>query len=146
MADFLTPEWLAELDAAARASDGLTAVAEQGPLVVEQRVIGAPAGDACYHLVVDEDGARVIEGPAAVRSLALVTDYATAVAINRGESTAQAAIAAGRLELRGGLDALVRHRDTLVAVDDVFTAVRARTSYPDTPSEGVPDSPGAGHR
>jgi hypothetical protein len=130
VAAFLSPEWLAELDAAAVGSTHFATARPQGTFVVEQWVTDVPGGDACYHVVIGEAGTRVVVGPAPEPDLRLITDYATAVALQRSEINAQEALATGHMKFRGDLEALVRHRDALAAVDDVFVDVRARTTYP----------------
>ena len=56
----------------------------------------------------------------------LETDYATAVALARGEMNAQAALADGRLRVSGDVARLAAHAAALARLDDVFAAVRAR--------------------
>jgi len=57
------------------------------------------------------------------------TDYATAVALQRGELTAQEALESGRLEVRGRLDRVTGARKVLVALDDAAGELRAATTY-----------------
>jgi hypothetical protein len=128
--DFLSPEWLRELDAAVRAEPELSAL---GPVEIEQVVTGVPGrGEVRYRIVVDADGARVV-GPEAYRHAADVrftTDYATAVAIAAAKENAQAALADGRLQLAGSVDALVRRAAAFTALGDATAALRAATTFP----------------
>jgi len=97
MPRFLTPEWIAALDAAAREA----AVPAGIRLTIQQVVIDdGGGGDVRYHLVLD-----------------------------RGELNAQQALEAGRLKLRGDIGHLAREGRALVAMEDVFAAVRAVTCY-----------------
>ncbi len=129
MAEFLSPEWMEELDDAARASATLAAI--EGPLVVEQRVTGTTHGDRCYHLLLGDGPARVVPGAASSPDLVLSTDYDTARAIHEGVENAQRALSAGRLRVHGNLDAVLDRVDALSVLDDVFADVRSRTGLPD---------------
>lgn len=130
MAEFLSAEWIAALDAAARASTALTDCARSGPFVLEQRVELPSGAEAVHHLVFAPDGARVRPGPASRPDVVLVTDLPTAMALARGEANAQHALASGRLRVRGALDALTSRSDALREVDDVFASVRTETTFP----------------
>jgi hypothetical protein len=52
-----------------------------------------------------------------------------AAALSRGDLNAQQALEAGRLKLRGDIGHLAREGKALVALGDVFAAVRGGTSY-----------------
>jgi hypothetical protein len=122
--EFLSPEWLSALDDAARASDGLAQTGREGTFVVEQRVTGVPNGEISYHARVDFAGGRVTPGRAETPDIILVTDYETALAIHRGETNAQRAIASGRMKLRGHVEVLLRRLDTLTALAEAVRATR----------------------
>jgi SCP-2 sterol transfer family len=127
--EFLSEQWLHELDAAVRAS---AAVCALGPIVIEQVVALVPRrGEVRYRLVVDAHGARLSDGaetrPADVR---LSSDYGTAVAIAAGKENAQIALADGRLRLGGDVDALVRRSEAFAALDDATAALRDVTTFP----------------
>jgi putative sterol carrier protein len=127
MPRFLTPEWIAALDAAA----GEAAVPAGVRLTVQQIVTGDDAGgdDVRYHLVLDEGRLRVHPGEAPAADVTLVQTRDVAAALSRGELNAQQALEAGRLKLRGDIGRLAREGRALTAVEDVFAAVRAATTY-----------------
>jgi putative sterol carrier protein len=127
MPRFLTPEWIAALDAAAREA----AVPAGVRLTVQQIVTGDDAGgdDVRYHLVLDEGRLRVHPGEAPAADVTLVQTRDVAAALSRGELNAQQALEAGRLKLRGDISRLARRGKALTAVEDVFAAVRAATQY-----------------
>jgi hypothetical protein len=133
VAEFLTSEWLTELDGAARTSPALAALGRSGGFVVEQQVRGAPSGDVSYHLAVDASGAQVRPGPAASPVVVVLTDYTTAVELHRGTTNLQRALASGGAQVRGEPRRLLAHADALGVLDDVFAAVRAATTYAPTP-------------
>ncbi len=129
MARFLAPEWIVELDRAAGADDGLRRATASVHLVVQQEVIGGPDGDASYHVVVDGGSVAVHGGRAEAPDVTFTQDHATAVAIGRGELSAQAAFMVGRLRVDGDVGLLMRHAAAFDDVDDTFAPVRATTEY-----------------
>lgn len=122
MAEFLSAEWIADLDVIARASDELADAADE-PVVVEQQVLVA-AGTVVYHLVLGPGPARVVAGPAAHADLTMVTTEDAARRIHAGAANAQSCLADGTLRLRGNPDVLTRRAAALGRVGDLFAAVR----------------------
>ena len=124
MARFLTPEWIAALDEAAR-----EAAVPAGVSLTIQQIVAGDDGDVRYHLVFEDGRMRVHPGEAEAADLTLVQSREVAAALSRGELNAQQALEAGRLKLRGDIGRLARQGKALTAVEDVFAAVRAATSY-----------------
>ena len=127
MVRFLSPEWIAALDAAAR-----EATVPAGVRLTIQQVVtddGGDDGDVRYHLVLDEGRLEVRPGEAESADVTLVQTREVATALSRGELNAQQALEAGRLKLRGDIGHLAREGRALTAMEDVFAAVRAVTSY-----------------
>jgi putative sterol carrier protein len=123
---FLSPEWIQALDAAASGA----AVPGDARLTLQQIVTGDEGKpNIQYHLVVADGRLRVLAGEAAAPDVTLIQSREVAVALSRGEVNAQHALAAGRLKLRGHLELLLRQAPALTALDDVFAAVRAQTTY-----------------
>jgi putative sterol carrier protein len=131
VAAFLSDEWIVALDAVARASELVPSLPDGGRLVVEQQVSDTPGGSARFHLVFDANGARVIPGGAEEPDLVLITDYATACSLHRGETNAQQALGHHRLKVRGNLTTIARRAAVLGAVSDLFASVRSQTSFAD---------------
>jgi putative sterol carrier protein len=126
MALFLTSEWIAALDAAAREA----AVPAGVRLTIQQIVTDEGGGDDVrYHLVLDDGRIRVHPGEAAAPDVTLVQTREVAAAFSRGELNAQQALEAGRLKLRGDIGLLAREGKVLPTVADLFVAVRAATEY-----------------
>lgn len=130
MPPFLSTEWIAAL-AAAFADAPLPAHDAFPPLTLHHIVSGGPGGtDSGYAVTCSDDGLRVVTGGVpASGDLVFRTDYATAVALNRGELSAQEALESGRLEVRGRLDRVTGVRKVLVALDDAARELRATTTY-----------------
>lgn len=125
MVEFLTPEWIAALDNAAREA----VVPARVQLTIQQIVTGNAGDDVRYHLVLEEGRLRVLPGEAASAHVTLVQTREVATALSRGELNAQQALEAGRLKLRGDIGHLAREGKALGAMEDVFAAVRAETTY-----------------
>lgn len=120
--EFLSAEWVAELDGIARTSADLVDAAED-TVVVEQQVL-TEAGPVAYHLVLGPGPARVVAGPAAHPDLTMVTTEDAARRIHAGTANAQSCLADGTLRLRGNPDVLTRRAAALGRVGDLFAGVR----------------------
>jgi hypothetical protein len=125
----LSREWIEALDRAADEGAGTSAPEPDAVLVLQQVVTGAPMGDARYHLTLTDGRLRVAEGDSDTPTVTITVPYETAAAINAGRESAQAAFMTGRLRVGGDVSALLRHREALAAVDDVFAGVRRATTY-----------------
>jgi hypothetical protein len=132
MADFLSREWISELDAAARASGAHVGSAD-ARLTIEQVVRDAPAGEVRYQIRFAAGTVRVVPGADEPADLVLVSDYASARGLHSGALSAQDALVRGGVKVRGNPDVLVRHSETLAALDDIFAEVRDRTTFPESP-------------
>lgn len=122
MPEFLSPEWVAGLDAVARSSSDLAGCADEA-VVVEQRVV-TDAGTVAYHLVLGPGPARVHGGSAPHADLTMVTTEAAARRIHDGDANAQSCLADGTMRLRGNPEVLTRRVVALSRVGDLFAATR----------------------
>ena len=127
MPEFLSPEWIAALDAAA----GTLAVPDDvGDLTIEQVVRTGPAGDEVrYQVRFAEGRVRVVAGGETEPDVRVLVDVETAAAIHRGELSAQRALVAGRAKLQGPVQHLRGREAVLRGLDDAFASVRATTTY-----------------
>lgn len=123
MHDFLSPEWIAGLDAITRASAELTDAADT-PVVIEQQVL-TDTGAVTYHLILGPGPARVVDGPADDPDLSMITTEVAARRIHVGEANAQTCLADGTLRLRGNPEVLTRRAAALGRVGDLFAAARS---------------------
>src|SRR5918992_5447392 len=116
MVRFLSPEWIAALDAAARKATVPAGVR----LTIQQVVTDDDGGseEVSYHLVFDEGRLRVLPGETEAPDVTLVQTREVAVALSRGELNAQQALEAGRLKLRGDIGHLAREGKALTAMED----------------------------
>jgi SCP-2 sterol transfer family len=142
VAEFLSDEWIAALDAAAHAAlrDGADDV---DLLAVEPVVRGVPGrGDVRYRVTCGTAVRAVMrlsnDAPAddASSDVRIETDYATAVALARGQLNAQTALADGLLRVSGDLARLAAHASALARLGDLFASVRATTTFAVVEPEG----------
>jgi hypothetical protein len=145
MASFLSTAWLEAMGRAASSDPDLGAVAAGGSLRIQQVVTDPDGGEVAYQLVVADGRASLRPGRAdeADVDLTFRTDRVTAIAVHRGDETAQAAFLAGRLEVSGRAVALLDHAQRLAALGDVFGAARDTTSGP-APDPAAGGGPSAG--
>lgn len=120
MPRYLSLEWIAAADAA-----GAAVVGPDEPVIVQHVVDGEPA----YHVTVAADGVSVRPGASLSPSVTFTSTRAIAVAVARGDVSAQAAFMAGRLRVGGDLDALARVGDALSEFATAMCAVRDATDY-----------------
>jgi hypothetical protein len=125
--EFLSPEWIAALDAAATA---LTVPEGVGDLTIEQVVRGPGGGEVRYQVQFAQGRVRVVAGgDEAEPDVRVIADTDTAAAIHRGELSAQTALVTGRAKLQGPIQHLRGREAVLRELDDAFASVRASTTY-----------------
>jgi len=122
VAEFLSDEWLDELGAAA---DGATVDDEDLRLVVQQVVARGDLDPVTYHMRVEGGRLSVTPGRAPEADLTFWLDRATALAIHRGELSAQMAFLDGRLRVDAPRPDALTRLGALTALDDVFGPARA---------------------
>lgn len=117
MAEFLTPEWAEVLSAALRGNDAFTAASLNAELTLQYVVSDAPAGEVAWYLKLDRGASEVGVGRLAAAHVVLACDFATSLAMARGELTMQAAQATGRLSVEGDLGRLFQNQAALATFD-----------------------------
>lgn len=125
MAEFLSPAWIAELDRAARSAQAPPEV----HLVIQQTVVDGDGPEVSYVMRIDKGAVSVAAGRAEDADLTLSQDRATAVAIARGDLSAQAAFMSGRLRVGGDLRMAMDRARELATIADVFAAARQTTTW-----------------
>ncbi len=146
--EFLSPAWVEALDAALgtlapTGEVGGAGAAAPDRFVLEQRVVLPDGSTHAHHVVASGGRFHAASGPAPAPDLVLTTSLHTAVAIQRGAVNAQYALAAGHLRLGGDLERLRTHAGLFGRLDDVFTELRATTTYPTYRRPGDPGGRGA---
>ena len=125
MADFLSPAWIADLDAAAGAAHAPAEVR----LVVQQVVVDGDVELAAYAVRIADGQVRVEPGRAADADVTFTVDRPTAAAIARGERSAQQAFLDGALRVGGDLTRVLDGSRQLAGLVDLFGAARTGTSW-----------------
>lgn len=123
---FLSDEWVAALDAAARQrSTGPDDPLRDVTLTIEQVVVDGPR----WRLVVDQGRCCVVADGDGEPDVRLTADRATLAAIATGQRAALDAFIAGELVLGGDVRRLLDHRAALEALGDLFASVKSSTSF-----------------
>jgi putative sterol carrier protein len=128
MAQYLSPEWIDELDAALSADDAVRKATADVALTVQQVVTGGPGGDVAWHVVVDHGAVAVRPGTTDDADVTFRQDRDTARAVAGGELSAQAAFMIGKLTVTGDVGKLIEHQAAFTGIDDATDAVRAKAT------------------
>jgi len=120
---FLSPDWFAVLDRAAKAVPPFASV-DGAPLVIEQVAEGEDGSRVVWHLTLDAHGASVAVGPAEQPTVRFTTSIEVAEAIVRGTDDPRRAFLRGDLRIGGDTERLVAHAAALTDLDDVFATAR----------------------
>ena len=133
MAAYLSPEWLAEADQLAQASETLLTATADVQLVLRQEVAATPLGDVSYEVRFDQGRVGVAsvsagdqEG-ASPPDITLRQDYRCAVAIWSGTADAHDAFLDGRVRLDGDPRLLTAAAPALEALAEALAPLRAET-------------------
>lgn len=127
MPAFLSDEWLAALDAAARADEQLQAAAAEADLVVQQVVVDGDH-EVAYVVVLAADEVSVRPGRAEAPTVTITQDRHTAEAVAAGDRSALQAFIDGEVRVRGDVVALAGRHKALARLGDVFASVRSDTT------------------
>ena len=125
MPRFLSDEWLAALAGAAAGAG----VAPDVTLAVEHVITGAPAGEVRYGVRIAGGKVEVVPGGIDTADARFTQDWDTAVAVHRGDLSAQDAFMTGRLEVTGDVRALIRTQEAVALLEEAFAGLRADTRY-----------------
>lgn len=104
MSEFLSDEWVADLDASLRSHEHGSS---PEPLVVQYIVTRADESTASYHVELGPDGDRAAIGVAATPDVTFQMGEETARRISAGELSSQEAFLDGLLDLDGDTAALI---------------------------------------
>jgi putative sterol carrier protein len=129
MAQFLSDEWVAELNSAVAGDEQVSLAASGVCLTLQQVVIGPNGGERCYTTRVDDGRVELTAGRTDNADTTITEDYETAAALARGDTTPQDAILAGKVRVSGDLGALLKGQQVLETIRARFDDVRARTEY-----------------
>ena len=104
MAKFLTTEWLDALTETVNTNESFKAAIASVDLTLQFEVTDAPEGtEGTYHLAIADGGLVAGAGPADEPDATISNDYATAVAISKGELNVQMAFMTGKMKVSGNM-------------------------------------------
>ena len=98
-------------------------------MVLGQVVTGAPQGEVRYQLRITGGQITIDDKPPDGTDATFTEDYATAVALFRGELSPQDALMAGRIKVAGNMAAIMANQTALAALGPLFADVRSATTY-----------------
>ncbi|MDP1819063.1 MAG: SCP2 sterol-binding domain-containing protein [Acidimicrobiales bacterium] len=124
MAEFLSAEWLADLDAAARA----TPTPADLQVVVQQIVALPDGGEVAYEIRIAHGSMRVLPGRSPDADVTFTQDRVTAEAVATGQQSAQAAFIDGRLRVGGDLRSVIGLAGDISGLGDPFGPARPAAS------------------
>jgi predicted lipid carrier protein YhbT len=127
--------WIAALDMAARADEGLREASRGRHVVISQEVRD---GDVVHrwHVALDDGDVAVRAGAATAADVTFSQDADTARAVAAGELAARTAFVMGRIRMGGDVSVLLDLAPALVGLGDVFGAVRGGDDDDDLPVFG----------
>jgi len=126
---YLSSDWIDAADSLLR-STVIDPPMAGDAFTVETCVVGATDGDRRY--VIEFDGATVRARrarPGEHATVRLTQDYATAVAVARGELSAQAAFLAADIQVGGDVSTLIANAGLIAQVGDALAPLRADTRF-----------------
>lgn len=116
--------WVAAMDEAARADQGLREAAAGRRVVIDQEVREGAARHR-WHVVLDHGEVAVRPGPAEAADVSFSQDAEVAGAVARGEVAASTAFAMGRIRVGGDVAVLMELGPAIARLGDVFAPARA---------------------
>ena len=129
MVTYLSDEWMERAGSALAADQALADATTDLDLTLAYEVAGGPGGKRSYALRFDHGTVALQPGPHPDAPVSFSLDYDTAVAIARGDLSAQAAFMQGRLKLGGDVTVLIRDGGALDGVHDALGPLRADTEF-----------------
>jgi len=122
MAEYLSSQWIASVNAAMNSDVDLTRLCAEADLTLQQEVYDGPGGDVIFHVTLEPSGASISEGPAARADVTLRQTHTTALAIKDSEMNALDGVQTGAIELSGDVARLAAHREALAQLQLSFRA------------------------
>jgi hypothetical protein len=125
--EYLSDEWLAALDSAARS---VTVDPPAAETIVVQTVVVDPEGPAvAYHLTLADRSIGVQAGSSDVPTVTFTQSRETATAVASGRRSAQEAFMAGDIRVGGDVTALIQQREAFRAFDEVMAGMLVETDF-----------------
>lgn len=114
MATFLSTDWLTDLTNAVNTHDGFQAAIANVELTLQFEIPDAPEGaEGRYYMEVTGGRALAAAGDAPAADCTITNDYATAVAISKGDLNTQMAFMTGKIKVAGNMAKLMMNQAML---------------------------------
>jgi hypothetical protein len=123
MAEFLSREWMAEVEAAAPAFDPTVSIC------VQYQVVGGPGGDVDYTAELANGHLAVHPHGAAQPDIRIRVPYTVAADLAGCVVTLHDAVLAGTVKVRGNLDVLQTATPALAILSAAMATVQEHTTY-----------------
>jgi hypothetical protein len=125
--EYLSDEWLAALDSAARS---VTVDPPAAETIVVQTVVVDPEGPAvAYHLTLADRSIGVQAGSSDAPTVTFTQSRETATAVASGRRSAQEAFMAGDIRVGGVVTARIQQREAFRAFDEVMAGMLVETDF-----------------
>jgi len=128
VAQYLSGAWIADLNKAAATAGVQRAESAGSELRLQQVVTGGSDGEVAYAIRLGQS-LDVVAGRIDDPDVTITEDIDTAVAVGRGDLSAQDALLAGLVRVSGNMSALLGAQDALSRLGRIFDDVRARTTF-----------------
>jgi putative sterol carrier protein len=126
---YLSDEWATAATEALNSNDSFKNAINNVTLSVQQNVTGGPDGDTGYFMKLDGGNAQMAIGQAENPDVTIGQDYATAVAIAKGELNAQNAFMTGKLKVSGNMAKLMQHQGAFAGLEGALKPLQDQTEY-----------------
>lgn len=124
MVQFLTTDWLAALTESVNAHDGFKNAIANVDLTLQFEVAEAPEGtESRYYMAVADGAAEAAAGDIDEPDVTITNDYATAMAISKGELNTQMAFMTGKLKVTGNMAKLMMNQAMLTQFAEAASGV-----------------------
>lgn len=113
MPTFLSDDHFSAAQAALDADAGFQNAIANVELGVQFEVSGGPNGDLTYFLDIVDGAARTAKGPLDDADVTVSSDYATSMAIAKGELNVQMAFMTGKIKVGGNMAKIMMHQGVI---------------------------------
>jgi putative sterol carrier protein len=127
--EYLSDEWMQRAGEALASDERLRESSASVDLSIQYEVVGVAGSKLAYALRFDHGSVGIEPGKHPEARVSFSLGYDTAVAVARGELSAQAAFMRGDLKLGGDVTVLIRQHELLGAMDDALAELRDQTEF-----------------
>lgn len=120
---FLSDEHFAAANAAFITDAELQRSLPDVALVIAYFVSGGPDGDFEYYIRIADSVVTMARGEMAERDAEVRSSYETAAKMSRGEIANQTAVMMGKVRIKGGMMAMLKHQGVLNRIQAISSAL-----------------------